>query len=218
MDCGGLLKLANGQDKTWCVAKPSSNDTALASNINFACSQLGTLGLSCNMIQQAGICYYPSTLINHASVVMNYYYQALGRHTWNCDFGGSALITISDPSYGSCQYGWEMGVAEVAQWTGRISLLIVIDKTWCVAKPSSNNTALASNIDFACSQLGNLGLSCDMIKEDGICFNPNTLINHASVVMNSYYHAFGRNIWNCDFSGSALITISDPSYGSCQYP
>ncbi|KAK6268516.1 hypothetical protein QUC31_012676 [Theobroma cacao] len=92
------------------------------------------------------------------------------------------------------------------------------DKTWCVAKPSSNNTALASNIDFACSQLGNLGLSCDMIKEDGICFNPNTLINHASVVMNSYYHAFGRNIWNCDFSGSALITISDPSYGSCQYP
>ncbi|KAK6268517.1 hypothetical protein QUC31_012677 [Theobroma cacao] len=105
---GGLLKLANGQDKTWCVAKPSSNDTALASNINFACSQLGTLGLSCNMIQQAGICYYPSTLINHASVVMNYYYQALGRHTWNCDFGGSALITISDPSYGSCQYGWEM--------------------------------------------------------------------------------------------------------------
>ncbi|XP_022777280.1 major pollen allergen Ole e 10-like isoform X1 [Durio zibethinus] len=108
---GGLLKLANGQTiscfkqgKTWCVAKPSSNDTALVSSINFACSQLGTLGFSCNLIQENGICYYPNTIINHASVVMNNYYQAFGRHIWDCDFGASALITVSDPSYGSCLY------------------------------------------------------------------------------------------------------------------
>ncbi|XP_022777282.1 major pollen allergen Ole e 10-like isoform X2 [Durio zibethinus] len=101
---GGLLKLANGQGKTWCVAKPSSNDTALVSSINFACSQLGTLGFSCNLIQENGICYYPNTIINHASVVMNNYYQAFGRHIWDCDFGASALITVSDPSYGSCLY------------------------------------------------------------------------------------------------------------------
>ncbi|KAB2007614.1 hypothetical protein ERO13_D10G039450v2 [Gossypium hirsutum] len=101
---GILLKLANGQVKKWCVAKPSTDDKALVSNINYACEQLGILGFNCSQIQPGGACYDPNTYINHASSVMNSYYQANGRQEHNCNFQGSGLITISDPSYGNCQY------------------------------------------------------------------------------------------------------------------
>ncbi|KAK8664601.1 hypothetical protein V6N13_084382 [Hibiscus sabdariffa] len=103
-DSGTLLKLANGQGKTWCVTKPSTDDAALASNIKTACDGLGILGLNCSLIQPGGTCYQPNTLINHASVVMNYYYQVYGPQEHTCYFSNSGLITVSDPSYGSCGY------------------------------------------------------------------------------------------------------------------
>ncbi|GMI77732.1 hypothetical protein like AT1G66855 [Hibiscus trionum] len=103
-DSGILLKLANGQGKTWCVAKPSAGDAALASNIESACKYLGTRGLNCTKIQQGGACYDPNTLINHASFVMNTYYQDNRGQEHACYFTNSGLITVSDPSYGSCQY------------------------------------------------------------------------------------------------------------------
>ncbi|KAE8696449.1 Major pollen allergen Ole e 10 [Hibiscus syriacus] len=99
-----LLELAKGQGKTWCVAKPSTDDATLASDINSACNDLGSLGLNCSQIQPNGACFEPDTLINHASVAMNSYYQAYGRQEHQCHFSGSGLITISDPSYGNCQY------------------------------------------------------------------------------------------------------------------
>ncbi|KAE8722965.1 Leucine-rich receptor-like protein kinase family protein [Hibiscus syriacus] len=93
-----------GTGKTWCVAKPSTDDAALASNINSACNYLGTRGLNCNQIQSGETCYDPETLINHASVVVNSYYQDNGGQEHACHFTNSGLITVSDPSYGSCQY------------------------------------------------------------------------------------------------------------------
>ncbi|KAJ0259263.1 X8 domain-containing protein [Hirschfeldia incana] len=47
---------------------------------------------------EGGSCYDPNTPLNHASVAMNLYYQAQGRHYWNCNFEGSGLITVTDPS------------------------------------------------------------------------------------------------------------------------
>ncbi|KAE8671821.1 Leucine-rich receptor-like protein kinase family protein [Hibiscus syriacus] len=99
-----LLKLAKGQSKTWCVAKPSTDDAALVSNIESACNYLGTRGLNCTQIQPGGACYDPETLINHASVVMNSYYQDNGGQEHACHFTNSGLITVSNPSYGNCQY------------------------------------------------------------------------------------------------------------------
>ncbi|KZV29722.1 hypothetical protein F511_05816, partial [Dorcoceras hygrometricum] len=84
----------------WCVAKPSSSEVALQDNINFACNNLG----DCSMIQPGGACYLPDTLINHASVVMNLYYQSRAREYWTCSFTGSGLRVIDDPSYGNCSY------------------------------------------------------------------------------------------------------------------
>ncbi|GMI93536.1 hypothetical protein like AT1G78520 [Hibiscus trionum] len=104
IDSGSLLKLANGQGKTWCVAKPSADAAALASNIDYACNYLGLKGQNCSQILPEGTCFDPDTLINHASYAMNSYYQAYGRQPHQCYFTDSALISISDPSYGNCQY------------------------------------------------------------------------------------------------------------------
>ncbi|KAK1291420.1 Glucan endo-1,3-beta-D-glucosidase [Acorus calamus] len=85
-------------------------------------------------------------------------------------------------------------------------------KNWCVAKASSDETSLQDNLNYACTQV-----DCSVINAGGSCFEPNLLISHASVAMNLYYQSMGRNVWNCDFTHSGLITISDPSYGTCSY-
>jgi len=80
------------------------------------------------------------------------------------------------------------------------------DKTWCVAKPSATDAELSANLEFAC-----VHVDCTTIQPNGPCFNPNTFINHASVAMNLYYSFHGRNLWNCDYQKSGLITKTDPS-------
>ncbi|PWA38211.1 X8 domain-containing protein [Artemisia annua] len=94
----GVLREVHGK-KTWCVAKPSSSQATLQENVNYACSEV-----DCKILQKGGACYSPDNLINHASIAMNIYYQCKGRNTWNCHFGESGLITLTDPSYGGCQY------------------------------------------------------------------------------------------------------------------
>ncbi|KAK1426889.1 hypothetical protein QVD17_15569 [Tagetes erecta] len=99
---GGILRHAKGQapgQAAWCVAKPSTSDKELQNNINYACTYV-----DCKIIRPGGACYEPQKLVNKASVVMNLYYQANGRHYWNCDFRASAIIAVTDPSYGDCKY------------------------------------------------------------------------------------------------------------------
>ncbi|KAL1102468.1 hypothetical protein V6Z11_D05G366700 [Gossypium hirsutum] len=81
-----------------------------------------------------------------------------------------------------------------------------MDRTWCIAKPSSDQATLLTNINYACSKV-----DCQIIQKGCPCFNPDNLINHASIAMNLYYQSMGRNVWNCDFKGSGLIVITDPS-------
>ncbi|CAL5008665.1 unnamed protein product [Urochloa decumbens] len=85
-------------------------------------------------------------------------------------------------------------------------------KTWCVAKPSAEAAALQGNLEFACSES-----DCGAIQGTGGCTHPDSLLSRASVAMNSYYQARGRNTWNCFFNGTGLITITDPSLGNCKY-
>ncbi|XP_073159016.1 major pollen allergen Ole e 10-like [Henckelia pumila] len=94
------MRSATGQ-KMWCVAKPSSEEAPLQENIAYACNYL-----DCGAIQPGGICHLPNNLINHASVVMNQYYQSRGRGEWTCEFGGTGLRVVTDPSYGSCSYNY----------------------------------------------------------------------------------------------------------------
>ncbi|KAK2985755.1 hypothetical protein RJ640_025763 [Escallonia rubra] len=89
---GFALEQASGQ-AGWCVAKPSASDQELINNINYVCDSA-----DCSIIQPGGPCFEPQNLINHASVVMNLYYQQKGRNYWNCDFTQSGLTVVTDPS------------------------------------------------------------------------------------------------------------------------
>ncbi|XP_076887924.1 glucan endo-1,3-beta-glucosidase-like [Bidens hawaiensis] len=102
---GGMLKIAKGQapgQGAWCIAKPSTSDEELQNNIAYACTYI-----NCKIIRPGGTCFEPQKLVNRASVVMNLYYQTYGRNYWNCDFKGSGIIAVTDPSYGDCKYSFK---------------------------------------------------------------------------------------------------------------
>lgn len=66
---------------------------------------------------------------------------------------------------------------------------------------------LQTGLDYACGA----GADCAPIHLGGSCFLPNTVQGHASYAYNSYYQKAGYASGACDFSGTATLTISDPS-------
>lgn len=75
-----------------------------------------------------------------------------------------------------------------------------------MAKPATKKEKLQQIIDFARSKV-----NCADISNGGACYSPEDLLLHASVAMNNYYQAEGRHFWNCNFEGSGIIAITDPS-------
>ncbi|XP_010508389.1 PREDICTED: glucan endo-1,3-beta-glucosidase-like [Camelina sativa] len=96
---GNFMEVKAHSSGSWCIAKPSTSYDQLQENIKFACSKI-----DCKIISNGGACFSPDSLISRASVVMNLYYQTKGRRYENCNFGGSGLIGVTDPSYGNCIY------------------------------------------------------------------------------------------------------------------
>ncbi|CAL9119065.1 unnamed protein product [Musa acuminata var. zebrina] len=92
---------AGGSGRRWCVARADASAAALQANIDYAC---GSGGANCRPIQDGGACFYPNTPLSHASYAMNAYYQAAGRHDFDCDFGHTGVLTSTDPSRGNCKY------------------------------------------------------------------------------------------------------------------
>ncbi|KAK3205654.1 hypothetical protein Dsin_019700 [Dipteronia sinensis] len=188
---GGFLTMTIAQ-RTWCVANPMFSSSALIANLDYACSQV-----DCSSIQQGGSCFYPNTEIHHASFAMNLHYQTLGRHISDCDFRSSGLISLTDPSTGSCTF----------QSVGDLAEEGAPGRTWCVAKPGTRDDLLQQNINYACNNV-----DCSPSTDDGgSCYNPTTLINHASFAMNLYYQSMDRNSTSCDFKQTGLIVMTDPS-------
>ncbi|KAJ0103654.1 hypothetical protein Patl1_04978 [Pistacia atlantica] len=95
---------------------------------------------------------------------------------------------------------------------GFVNLKFALQKTWCVAKPSSDQASLLANINYACAHV-----DCGILQKGCPCSTPDNLMNRASIAMNLYYQAYGRNHWNCDFRNSALVVVTNPSYGNCIY-
>ncbi|KAM7259476.1 hypothetical protein ACFE04_015217 [Oxalis oulophora] len=200
----GPLKMANAQAYTqnsWCIANPMVENSALTANLDYACGHV-----DCRMIKQGGSCFYPNTPLHHASFAINLYYQTMGRDMSNCDFGGSGLISLTDPSHGSCTF--PSGGPPVQTNNTSTS-----EHTWCVAKPGTSDDILQQNLDFACNHI-----DCSLVDDGGPCFNPTTLMNHASFAMNLYYQRIGpQNATSCDFRSTGLVVTNDPSYGACVY-
>ncbi|KAL5188321.1 Glucan endo-1,3-beta-glucosidase 13 [Glycine soja] len=86
--------------------------------------------------------------------------------------------------------------------------------TWCVALAGVSQADLQNALDWACG----LGMAdCTAIQHGGPCFEPDTLVSHASFAFNSYYQINGNSDIACNFGGTAALTKHNPSYGKCVY-
>ncbi|WCJ24249.1 Carbohydrate-binding X8 domain superfamily protein [Euphorbia peplus] len=86
---------------TWCVARAGVSQIDLQNALDWACG----LGMTdCTAIQNGNVCYQPNTLLSHASYAFNNYYQQNGNSDIACNFGGTATLTQTNPSYGKCIY------------------------------------------------------------------------------------------------------------------
>ncbi|WMV27967.1 hypothetical protein MTR67_021352 [Solanum verrucosum] len=81
---------------------------------------------------------------------------------------------------------------------------------YCVCKDGVGDVVLQHNIDFAC---GN-GADCTGILQNGPCYNPNTIKDHCSYAVNSYYQRKASTGATCDFTGSATLVPSLPASSS----
>ncbi|RDX88989.1 Glucan endo-1,3-beta-glucosidase 13, partial [Mucuna pruriens] len=82
-----------------------------------------------------------------------------------------------------------------------------VQKLWCVAKPSVPEETLQQAMDYAC---GEGGADCMEIMPQGNCYNPDTVVAHASYAFNSYWQKHKRNGGTCSFGGTAMLIHSDP--------
>lgn len=76
------------------IVKPSTEGEKLSQNIDYSCGQSG---VDCRTIQPGGSCFNPDNPVSHASVAMNLFYRAAGKHPWNCHFDGTGLIVYQNP-------------------------------------------------------------------------------------------------------------------------
>ncbi|KAJ4826677.1 hypothetical protein Tsubulata_001566 [Turnera subulata] len=81
--------------KLWCVAKPSVPADTLQVAMDYAC---GEGGADCAEIKPQGRCFFPDTVVAHASYAFNSYWQKTKRNGGTCSFGGTAMIINADPS------------------------------------------------------------------------------------------------------------------------
>lgn len=79
---------------SWCIASQSASRKALQIALDYAC---GYGGIDCSAIQAGQSCYNPNTIHDHASYAFNSYYQKNPVPN-SCNFGGTAVITSTDPS------------------------------------------------------------------------------------------------------------------------
>ncbi|KAI3467252.1 hypothetical protein Pfo_023915 [Paulownia fortunei] len=88
------------------------------------------------------------------------------------------------------------------------------DANFCVCNSGISDSVLQRNIDYACGA----GADCSAILQNGACFNPNTVRDHCSYAVNSYYQRRGQVAGSCDFQGTATVTATAPSAASgCVY-
>ncbi|XP_061338949.1 glucan endo-1,3-beta-glucosidase 13 [Gastrolobium bilobum] len=92
--------------------------------------------------------------------------------------------------------------------------IIPVQKLWCVAKPTVPEETLQQALDYAC---GEGGADCMDITPQGNCYDPDTVIAHASYAFNSYWQKHKRNGGTCSFGGTAMLINTDPSFLHCRF-
>lgn len=107
-------------------------------------------------------------------------------------------------------------------WTGRGNVDVVTganvtssNGTWCIASSTASELDLQNALDWACGA-GNV--DCSAVQPSQPCYQPDTLVSHASYAFNSYYQMNGATDVACSFGGTGVKTTDDPSYDNCIYP
>ncbi|XP_068655902.1 major pollen allergen Ole e 10-like [Aristolochia californica] len=78
---------------------------------------------------------------------------------------------------------------------------------WCVAKPTVPDPIVQEAMNYACGS----GADCHSIQPEGTCYQPDTLLSHASFAFNSYWQRTKANGGTCDFGGTAMLITQDPN-------
>lgn len=90
-------RLNDGTGYYWCVSKDGANVYMLQTALNWTCSSFGG-GVNCNPIYAGGNCYLPNTIQKHSSWAFNMYYNSQSGAPDSCNFSGTAMVTVNDPS------------------------------------------------------------------------------------------------------------------------
>ncbi|KAJ6910251.1 PLASMODESMATA CALLOSE-BINDING PROTEIN 3-like [Populus alba x Populus x berolinensis] len=88
--------------------------------------------------------------------------------------------------------------------------------TYCICKDGIADTQLQKALDYACGA----GADCTQIIQSGPCYQPNTVKDHCSYAVNSYFQKKGQAVGTCDFSGTAMTSATLPQNvaSGCTYP
>lgn len=86
--------------------------------------------------------------------------------------------------------------------------------SWCIASSNATEADLENALNWACGQ-GNV--DCTAIQPSQPCYEPDTLVSHASYAFNGYYQQNGATDVACSFGGAGVKVTEDPSYDKCLY-
>ncbi|XP_047051061.1 uncharacterized protein LOC124656343 [Lolium rigidum] len=197
---------AAGGSPSWCVCRPDASDEALQSTLDYACGN----GADCAPLHAGAQCHSPDTLVAHCSYAANSYFHRISQtdDDATCDFGGAATLSETDPSSETCTYPATAAPSITDDSTTAASPPAA---SWCVCKPGLSDAALQGTLDYACGH----GADCNALRPGGQCHDPDTLLAHCSYAANSYFQSSKDAA--CDFAGTAALSSTDPSSGTCKY-
>ncbi|KAL2542517.1 Glucan endo-1 [Abeliophyllum distichum] len=89
------------------------------------------------------------------------------------------------------------------------------NQTYCVAREHADHKLLQAALDWAC---GPGKVDCSPLLQGQPCYEPDTVVAHASYAFDAYYHRMAMADGTCNFNGVATITTTDPSHRPCIFP